>query len=353
MQNISWLEFLADSGARAVEPPPPTKSARPLPENADIAFGGETAESSAARDSTVICPLTHLGLAAFSGDDAKTYLHNLLTSDVNHLEDHAFQYSAWCSPKGRVLSNFIFYRDGSAYRALFSAGLIETTLKRLQMYVLRSKVTLTEEPAALIGLSGPEATGILTALPLPAPESGAAAFDGGTLLRLDPLRYIVAAKTDKAIELWKKIEGKAIPVGNPAWRWLDIRAGIPLITEASAEKFIPQMIGLDKIGGVSFTKGCYPGQEIVARSHYLGQIKRHLYRLHLAIGETPRAGEDVFDSENAGTACGTVICAAPSPHGGSEALAVLKDETARLGRLRLDNNRTFDSVEAVDFPAAS
>ncbi|MDR2508228.1 MAG: folate-binding protein YgfZ [Candidatus Accumulibacter sp.] len=341
MQNISWLEFLADSGARA------------LSGNADIAFDDETAESAAARDSTVVCPLTHLGLIAFSGDDAKTYLHNLLTSDVNRLEDCALQYSAWCSPKGRILSNFILCRADGAYRALLSAGLIETTLKRLRMYVLRSKVTLTEEPAALIGLSGPEAAGILTALALPAPESGAAAFDGGTLLRLDPLRYIVTAETDRAIELWEKIERKAPPVGNSAWRWLDIRAGIPLITEASAEKFVPQMIGLDKIGGVSFTKGCYPGQEIVARSHYLGQIKRHLCRLHLTLGETPRAGEDIFDSENAGTACGTLICAAPSPQGGFDALAVLKDEAAWPGRLHLNGGQIFDSVEAVDFPAES
>ncbi|MDR1164121.1 MAG: folate-binding protein, partial [Candidatus Accumulibacter sp.] len=250
MSKTSWLEFLANAGAR-------------VEEGAPLVFGSETDESRLARDATIVSPLTHLSVVGFSGDDAKTYLHSLFTSDVESLGADAFQYSAWCSPKGRMLANFILYRDRGAYRALLSADLLATTIKRLRMYVLRSKVELSDESdesdaVVLVGVSGPDAPEVLRAAALPVPSTGTAKFDGGTLIRLEDRRYIAVLEEIAAEEVWKKLAGKATPVGSSAWRWLDIRAGIPWITEATEEKFVPQMLGFEKIGGVSFTKGCYP-----------------------------------------------------------------------------------------------
>ncbi|MDR1274809.1 MAG: folate-binding protein YgfZ [Candidatus Accumulibacter sp.] len=332
MAKISWLEFLASAGARTEE-------------SGHLVFGSEIVESRLARDATVVSPLTHLSVVGFSGDDAKTYLHNLFTSDVEGLGADASQYSAWCSPQGRMLANFILYRDQGAYHALLSADLLATTIKRLRMYVLRSKVELSDESdaIALFGVSGPDAPEVLRAAALPVPLTGTAKFDGGTLIRIEDRRYIAAIQADAARGVWKKLAGKATPVGVPAWRWLDIRAGIPWITQATEEKFVPQMLGFEKIGGVSFTKGCYPGQEVVARSQYLGRLKRHLYRLHTEA--SARAGEPVYSAE---AACGTLVCAAPSPEGGFDALGVLLDEAAQAGGIRSESGQLFDSVEALE-----
>ncbi|MDR1367135.1 MAG: folate-binding protein [Candidatus Accumulibacter sp.] len=332
MAKTSWLEFLEKTGAY-------------MTEGGNLVFGREIDESKAARDATIISPLTHLSVAGFSGDDAKTYLHNLLTSDIKNLGVDACQYSAWCSPKGRMLANFVLYRDRGAYRALLSADLLATVLKRLRMYVLRSKVDLSDESdaVALIGISGPDASEILRAATLPLPENGTAIFDEGTLIRLEDRRYIVALSTVAAEQIWKKLDGKATPVGCAAWQWLDIRAGTPWITKATEEKFVPQMLGFEKIDGVSFTKGCYPGQEIVARSQYLGRLKRHIYRLH---GRTPiHMGDAVYSAPK--SACGILACAAPSPEGGYDALGVLLDEAAQAGEIRSEDGLLLDSIEAV------
>jgi folate-binding protein YgfZ len=329
MKKAPWTEFLASTGAL---------------DDDDAVSSRATCDAIAARDATIRAPLTHLSVAGFSGDDAQTYLHNLLTSDVKALGTGAFQHSAACTPKGRIFANLILYRNKDVYRALLSADLVETTLKRLRMYVLRSKVTLSDESdsVALIGVSGPDASEVLRTAALPLSENGIAEFDGGMLIRLEEKRYIVAAAQDEAIELWKKLDGKAVPTGVGAWQWLDIRAGIPWIGKATEEKFVPQMLGLEKIDGVSFTKGCYPGQEVVARSQYLGQLKRHLYRLH---SETPlHVGEAIFSAPE--TVCGNIVNAAPAPEGGYDALAVLKDETA-TAEIRTATASRLGSIEAV------
>ena len=134
--NSSWQEFLGASGARF--------------ENGTLAdFGQPDAELLAARDTTVIAPLAHLALLEFSGDDAKSFLHNQVTSDVNHLEADAAQYSAWCSAKGRMLASFLLYRHAGAYRALLSADLREDVHKGLQKYVLRAKVKVSAAVTAI------------------------------------------------------------------------------------------------------------------------------------------------------------------------------------------------------------
>lgn len=313
--NANWQEFLGSTGARI--------------ENGLVNdFGDLSAELASSRDATIVAPLVHLALIDCAGEDAKSFLHNQLTSDVSHLAPDSAQHSAWCTAKGRMQSSFVLYRAGLSYRALLSNDLLEATQKRLQMFVLRSKVKLSNltDTQEIIGLSGPQAEAALDNAELPAPGKPLASesFADGTVIRLDASRFVLIASGTAAPELWRRLSTVARPVGTPVWQWLEIQAGIPLITEATKEAFVPQMANFDKIGGVSFHKGCYPGQEIVARTQYLGKVKRHLYRIHADVPVA--AGASIYAPDSPEHPCGMVANAAPSPQGGYDALAVIQEE---------------------------
>jgi folate-binding protein YgfZ len=324
--NADWQTYLSARGAR-------------IDDGEVRDFGDPEGELAAARDATIAVPLTHLALLGFVGDDARTFLHNQLTSDVNHLAADNAQYAAWCSPKGRMLASFVLFRRDADYLALLSADLREFIQKRLQIYVLRSKVTIGDRAAdhEIIGISGPQAAGALqnTGLEAPAAAMGKArATDAAdaSVIRLDARRYIVVAASGAASRIWQELSAIAAPAGAPAWQWLDVAAGIPRIAEATREAFVPQMANFDKIGGVSFHKGCYPGQEVVARAKYLGKVKRHLYRAHAA--GPLAAGMSVFPAAAPDPPCGQIANAAPAPCGGFDALAVLLEDAPGKGELR-------------------
>ncbi|MGE5470574.1 MAG: YgfZ/GcvT domain-containing protein [Bacteroidota bacterium] len=298
-------------------------------------FGDAAGELLAAREQTVVVPLTHLGLIAASGDDAKAFLHSQFTSDVNHLAENHAQHAGWCSAKGRLQASFLVWHEAGNYRLLLAADLQETTQKRLQMFVLRAKVKLAAltDDHGLLGLSGPQAAAALAAaaLPCPAEPLTTASVDGMTVIRLDATRFIVVAPQASLAQLWQKLSAQAKPAGVPVWRWLDVRAAFPLVTLATKEEFVPQMADFDKIGGVSFHKGCYPGQEIVARTQYLGKVKRHLFRL--SSPQAVKAGDPLYSPENPDQACGMVMSAAPCPTGGFAGLAVVQSNFASDVRL--------------------
>ena len=292
-------------------------------------FGDTTGELQAAGHQTVIVPLTHLALIEAAGEEAKAFLHSQFTSDVNHLADGQAQHAGWCSAKGRMQASFVLWHTADNYHLLLAADLLEATLKRLKMFVLRAKVTLAAaDEQVLLGLSGPQAAEALADAGLSAPADvlQTRAANGCTVLRLDAGRFIVAASAAAAPSLWQKLTVKARPAGTPAWRWLDIQAAFPLVTLATKEEFVPQMADFEKIGGISFHKGCYPGQEVVARTQYLGKVKRHLYRL--SSGVPLQAGDDLFSPENLDQASGKVMSAAPTPDGGFIALAVVQSNFA-------------------------
>lgn len=336
--NSSWQDFLETKNARV--------------ENAIVAdFGDSQAEFAAAQHKAVVCPLAHLGLIECAGEDAKSFLHNQLTSDVNHLEPGTAQHSAWCTAKGRMQVSFVLYHQGPLYRALLSADLVPATLKRLQMFVLRSKVKLSDLSASqeLIGVAGPDAGSVLrtAGLPVPGKVLETAEFAAGLVIGLESCRFVVVANSSAAAQVWEALAAHASPAGTPIWNWLDIQAGIPLISEATKEEFVPQMANFDKIGGVSFHKGCYPGQEVVARAQYLGKIKRHLYRIQ---SDAPiKAGTAVFAKENPEQSCGTVANAAPAPGGAYAALAVIQEGFVDSGDLTLESagGKPITKIEMV------
>ena len=338
--NTNWQDLLGASGAR-------------FDQGLVSDFGDLSAELAAASEATIISPLPHLGLIECTGEDAKSFLHNQVTSDINHLTSGLAQHSAWCTAKGRMLASFLFYRDATeitSYRALLSSDLTSPIQKRLQMFVLRSKVIVSDLSAThgLIGLSGPHSETVLAAaeLPVPANAMGTATSAKGTVIRLDSSRFIIVTSSDEVCSLWTQLTKQARPAGTPVWFWLDCQAGIPLITEATKEAFVPQMANFDKIGGVSFHKGCYPGQEIVARTQYLGKVKRHLYRIQSPSKMSP--GALIFAQDNPEHSCGMVSNCAPAPDGGFVALAVIQEnfitETLCLDEL---NGPAVSKIELV------
>lgn len=322
--NSYWQEFLTASGAC-------------IDDGVVNNFGDAAAERVAARDATVIAPLTHLGLLECAGEEAKTFLHNQVTSDINHLGADTAQHSAWCSSKGRMLVSFLLFRDGPDYLMQLSADLAPAILKRLQMYILRAKVKITNLSVSreLIGLSGEQAEALLQAvkLPVPARPLATAAFDHGKVIRLDATRFEIVVASETAVELWRQLATGARPVGAAVWKWLDIQSGIPLITDATKEEFVPQMANFDQLGGVSFHKGCYPGQEVIARTQYLGKVKRHLYRINADVPIS--AGNSIYSPENPEHPCGMVANAAQTPDGGYTALAVIQENFVEAGDLEL------------------
>ncbi|WP_299067108.1 folate-binding protein [Accumulibacter sp.] len=322
--NSIWHEFLAATGAR-------------IDQDLVTDFGDPPGELSAACTATIVSPLTHLRLIAVGGPEAAVFLHNQVTSDIKHLAIDAAQHSAWCSAKGRMLASFLVFRSGADYQLQLSADLLTMIVKRLQMFVLRSKVTIADLSGnrEILGLAGPHAVEALQALGLPVPDGplNTAVCSAGLVIRLDSARFQIVTSTEDAAALWRRLAAHARPVGTAVWQWLDIQAGIPLITERTREEFVPQMANFERLGGVSFHKGCYPGQEIIARTQYLGKVKRHLYRAHSV--SPLAAGDTIYSATSPDHPCGMVTNAAPAPAGGYDALAVVQENFVAGGDLAL------------------
>ena len=323
--NPTWKDFLASRGARF--------------EADDIGdFGDAPAELKAAESATVLAPLTQFGLIRASGEDAAGFLHNLFSNDVQHLGRDRAERCGFCSPKGRLLADFLIWRENHDYLLQVSADIQPAILKKLGMYVLRSKVKLADagSEVVLLGVAGSGAAMALMALgkDMPAAPLDVVRFDGGSVIRLDGQRYQLAVRAESVADVWELLASSARPVGTPAWRWLEIEAGIPHITLPTQEEFVPQMANLELLGGVSFTKGCYPGQEVVARTKYLGKVKRRTYRAHID-GNCPLPGTDLYSPDLPEQSCGKVIEAAPSPEGGCEFLASMLMASAEAGEARV------------------
>ena len=296
----------------------------------------------AARDSFVVCDLSPLAVLAFDGPDAATFLHGQLSSDVAGLDADACQYTSYNSPSGRMLANFVLWRagrePGSGFRALLPGDIAAAVRKRLAMFVLRSKVTVTDLSATLAryGVGGPGAAPALrTALGAAAPPPfGVARSGSATVLGVPGPRFLVLGAADEANALVTALAGGAAPAGFAVWQWLTIHAGVPMITAPTQDKFVAQTANWDLLGGVNFRKGCYPGQEIVARSQYLGRLKERLFALRApaaAIVPGDRLYSAAFDDQP----CGTVVNAAPAPNGDTALLAVLQLAAAASGDVRL------------------
>jgi folate-binding protein YgfZ len=302
-------------------------------------FGGPAAELAAARDDAVLCDLAPLALLAVTGADAVTFLQGQLTNDVEALPVGASHLSAWCSPKGRVLANFLVRRAAAdAFDLLLPASLAEPTRKLLGMFVLRSQVTIADvsDTTVRLGVGGPRAADGLAAAFGAAPAlHRSTTIGGGALIALTGGRFIAFVEPEHAGSVWERLSGLEVhAAGFPCWQWLTVRAGVPVITPPTQGQFIPQMLNLDALDGISFRKGCYTGQEIVARTQYLGRLKERLVLAHVD-GPPPSAGERVFAKAFGDQPCGTVVNAAFAPGTGTDLLAVVQTAAIAGDALRL------------------
>lgn len=311
-----WLVHLDSIGARFAEAP-----------SRDLQISTPQQEVQLAASGTVIVPLTHIALIRVEGEDAAVFLHNLMSNDIKRLALHGAQYNSFNSPKGRMLASFVVWRTATGYLLQLSADLLAGIHKKLSMYVLRSKVRLSDcgNELALIGLAGPGAARALDAAGLALPPEAMSVSQGNNIqvVRLEHDRVQIVVPVAQAADVWQRLHhAGAKPAGTMAWRWLDIRNGVPLITAVTQDEFVAQMVNFELIGGVNFQKGCYPGQEIVARTQYLGKLKKRMFLAHIDGEQMPQPGTDVYAAEFGTQSCGKLTTVAPAPDGGFDALVV-------------------------------
>jgi folate-binding protein YgfZ len=277
-----------------------------------------------------VAPLPHLGVIAVAGEDAASFLQGQLTQDFVLLGPGEARLAAYCNPKGRMLASFVGFKRAEDDILLVAArDVLAPTLKRLSMFVLRAKCKLRDatEEFALRGLAG-SATGPIGAQP---PWTRQCHGDA-SWVALYP-----AADTPRA--LWVAPAGTPAPEGASlsasSWQWGEVMSGVATITAPIAEAFVPQMLNYESVGGVNFRKGCYPGQEVVARSQFRGTLKRRAWLAHAE--STLREGQEVFHESDREQPCGVVAEAAESPEfaagGGWDAIVALQVTAAAEGRL--------------------
>jgi len=264
-----------------------------------------------------IATLDHLGSLRFSGQDAEVFLQGQLSCDVSEVRPGLSSHGAYCSAKGRMLANFLLWREQDGFAMVLSRDLGASVQKQISKFVLRSKVKVADaSDIVLVGAAGAQAESLLAAAP-------------GQSVRLNDGRLIVALPAEGAAGVLR-----GLSLGDAArWRWLDIRSGVPLIKAATQDQFVPQMANLELIGGVSFEKGCYTGQEIVARTQHLGRVKR---RMFLANVPAPaQAGDALYSDDLGDQVGGTVLNAEASPEGGYDLLAVIQTGSQERSTVRL------------------
>jgi hypothetical protein len=338
---ITWLDFLKSRNA-VVSTPAEAPSEAPL---RITSFGNSGLEQAAARHGAVACPLLEWAALTIAGPDATSFLHGQFTNDVAGLAVGAVQYNGYCSPKGRMLANFPLARiEDAEYLLVAPADIGRALVRRLRMFVLRSKVVVTPlaESHACIGSAGPGGAG-------PQPFL-VRREEGLTVLGLPDGRVLAVCAASAAQPFWKAIVRSATPAGAPVWDWLAISAGIPVVTTATQDRFVPQMLNWELVGGVNFQKGCYPGQEIVARMHYLGKLKERLYRGHVAAEGPITPGAPLYGAQFGEQACGTIVNAAPAPGGGTDVLAVIQIASAQHDRVRLAAAADGPVLELLPLP---
>lgn len=302
-------------------------------------------------DGRGMAALTHFSLLQFAGADAQTFLQGQLSCDVNSLLPAQAVYGSYNTPKGRMLASFLLWRDDTGYTMQLPRSVCESTRRRLSMYVLRSKVTVKDasDDYELFGIISSDAATELAPLfgDVPVDTNTLTANSRGRLLRLDEKRLLIIIARDGADTTRDELIKHFAEITRDAWDSANIYAGIPYITPATQEQFVPQMANLDLINGVSFSKGCYPGQEIVARMHYLGKLKQRMYLAKLPGDAQP--GDKLYSPVTGHQSTGMIVNAAPSPDGGYIVLAVAQIESYKAGEVCL-GSMTGPRLEFMDLP---
>lgn len=326
----TWTHYLQQAGAQ-------------IENNTVIHFGQAKEEIEQAQHGDIITDLSHFGLIKVTGDDAEKLLQGQFTNDVRQVTAGKNQLNAWCSHKGRILTSFRLFKRDDAYYLLLPQDSVAFTIKRLQMYILRTAVKLEEVSDSLfrIGIAGNHSAQILTECLGKTPPSGVDSSwttDKITVLQIPGTRprYLVFSETPQ--DLWQCATKTAHQAGAAAWQLLDILAGLPQIVPVTAEAFVPQMVNFHAIGGVNFKKGCYTGQEVVARMQYLGSLKRCMYLARIDTDSIPQPGDALYIT-NSEDSVGKIVNAVALPERGAMVLAVIKIHHAKTDEIHWQNQQ--------------
>ncbi|WP_411380761.1 YgfZ/GcvT domain-containing protein [Pseudomonas sp. MPB26] len=286
-------------------------------------------------DSAFFCPLSHEGILAVRGADASKFLQGQLTCNLNYLSDTQASLGARCTQKGRMQSSFRILLQGDGVLLAMTTELLEPQLADLKKYAVFSKSKLTDESVAWarFGLVNADPALASLGLELPAETDSVARHEALIALRVSPGRAELWVPAEQAESVRSQLAEHLQQADLNEWLLGQIRAGIGQVMPQTRELFIPQMLNLQAVGGVSFKKGCYTGQEIVARMQYLGKLKRRLYRLRLDTTQLPEPGTPLF-SPNHNSSIGEVVLAAKADQT-VELLAVLQAEAADSGDVHL------------------
>jgi tRNA-modifying protein YgfZ len=295
-----------------------------------------------ATSNNILCDLSHLGLLEMSGADAVTFLQGQVTNDVKLLVGNNAHYTAYCNPKGRMLTLFLAFAHHDHLHLQFNRELLEPIMKRLKMYVMRSKVEIKDVSDSIIkfGINGPEVASILgrSLAKIPTQDYELTTLENGAVLKLPSTngeRFEIFTDATNAPLIWNALKAHCQVVEKPYWDWLEIQAGIPDIELKTQEQFVPQMLNLDILNGINFKKGCYTGQEIVARTHYLGSVKRRTYLASIQSASAPQAGDKVIDSTQ--NEVGQIVRIAPNLAGDFDVLAEMRIDAQQAGNVFWNN----------------
>jgi len=337
--NNDWKQFLAESGAS-------------LGQDDVFRFNGE--HHSDLAEGGFICDLSHFSTVVIAGPEATDFMQGQFTNDVSAVDDCHSQLSAFCNKKGRMVANFRLFQYQQNYFLSVRSELVERSIEHLQHYVLSAQVAIQDvsEQLVHIGISGDDAETILSTYitELNGDIDSVSKNDDYIAIRIagDKPRFEIFCAADKARTLWQDAASKLAVANGDTWNYLHIRSGLPFIDMATSEEFVPQMANMELINGVSFTKGCYTGQEIVARTHYLGKQKRRTFRIRIESQQPPLPGDLLAtDTSTDSQYIGTIINVYQVSDGEFEALAVIQ-MAATDARLQL---KGVDSrITILDLP---
>ncbi|GMR00821.1 MAG: folate-binding protein YgfZ [Gammaproteobacteria bacterium] len=320
--NNDWKNYLLSKGTQYTE-------------GAAFRFGDDAADNRKAENTDIICDLSQFSTLVVAGDDAKEFMQGQFTNDVEQVDEDNSQISAFCNNKGRMTANFRLFKYQQNYFFSVKNSLVEQSIKHLQNYILRAQVAVQDVSEQLVhlGVSGRNAEKLLSPF-IEVPHQGidSVSFNENYIvIRVasghdnEKPRYEIFCSLEHAKTLWESVSTQAETVNSASWDYLNIQAGLPFIDASTSEEFVPQMANMELINGVSFTKGCFTGQEIVARMHYLGKLKKRCYKVHIASEDKPAAGDKLFaENARAGQNTGMIIQAEKNPESGYDALAVIQ-----------------------------
>lgn len=329
--NADWINFLKSNNATFTE-------------NLEINFPKDPQVNG-----NSISAIAHLAVIKITGKDAAKFLQGQLTCNINELTEANSFFAAYCNAKGRTISTLLILKNEADFLLILPNELMEKVIKKLQMYILRSEVQLNNitDEFCMIGVT----TNNHDLLPSPPVTNFAVTNDSEIIIKFpsNNHRYLIISSASRSKSLWTQLlqNDDVSSINSNSWFYQDVSAGIPWLTETTSEEFIPQMLNIDKLGGISFNKGCYTGQEIIARTHYLGKAKRELFLAESEFNDTTILNDDnLIITDEKGQSIGKVLSL--QTNGLNTRILIVMPTDAEIKNLILSNSNQA-KISFIDF----